>query len=728
MGYGMDSVSRYDGAWREWTRGAFVPALAVAAMVGAAAVSPARAVIGKTGDCPTLQRVAHAMPPNWNGDNTAQVALVPAQSINCIENPAGFKTELWASEENGGIKAVQAMNFDERGRAWVVETYDYPNDVKEPFSGTDRILILEDTDGDHVADKTTVFVSGLNMPTSLEMAPNGIIVTMPPYIVLFEDKNGDDKADDPKGKILYQGFNKANPGDTHGGINSVHYGLDNWYYAISGYNGGRVNGTTFSQGVFRFKGDGTKFEFLSATSNNSAGIGQLEDGQIVASTANGNHANHVVVPGMAAKNTSSYGEKFNPITKDVHQWDWVGSFTAASNHEVYTSRLFPKEYWNKATLTCEGTGHLINQDFLTPNGSTFTESRVAAAPNLLASKDAWTAPVGARTGPDGAVWVVDWYNYLFLHNPAQPAGDGGAVINDIRDKTRKRIYRILPTDGTLEPVLNLKDATPAQLVAAFGNPNFFWRLQAQRLLIQKGPDAATEALLSAAMNSRAKDVTGNDPVALHALWTLQGLGYFTSNAAKWDPILKDMLLHPAAAVRRNVLIAMPRTAASAAAIKDQGRVNDPDAQVRLQALLALGQMPATAGISMFADYHNLDDYSKEGFKRAGAGAGISESATLPTIPGLTPTGVNRPIVSEQVPRKGLAFHRLTDGKMELLPAWGLVSGRIQVYDMQGHLLVTSAWNGSAWSRSALAIPGSMFTYRFEGADGYRDAGRMVSAL
>jgi len=178
-----------------------------------------------------------------------------------------------------------------------------------------------------------------------------------------------------------------------------------------------------------------------------------------------------------------------------------------------------------------------------------------------------------------------------------------------------------------------------------------------------------------------------------------------------------------------VLIAMPRTAASATAIKDHGRVNDPDAQVRLQALLALGQMPKTDGITMFATFHTLDDYSKEGFTRAAAGAGITESATMPTIPALeAPSALERPIARAQVPRQGLAFHRLAQGSMELPPAWGMVPGRIQIFDMQGHLLATSDWNGTSWSRSHLAIPGSMFTYRFQGADGYRDAGRMVSAL
>jgi putative membrane-bound dehydrogenase-like protein len=391
--------------------------------------------------------------------------------MNCTEVPAGFKLEMWASEiDSGHIKSLQNFTFDERGRMWAVETFDYPNTVTAPFAGHDRVVILEDTDGDRVVDKHTVFVTGLNIPQGIEIVPQGIVVAMAPYMLLFEDRNGDDKADAPQGKILYSGFKQ---GDTHGSISNLRYGMDNWLYADCGYNGGKVGTVTFGPGVLRMRLDGSKFEYYApeTSSKNSAALGMMEDGQIFTASVGVYHSHHAVIPGVATNIISSPDNSIKPITKDLMQGDNFGGFTAASGHEIYTARLFPKEYWNRAAFVSEGTGHLVNVDFLDPVGSTWASKRVVGTPNIYASSDAWSAPIQTRVGPDGALWILDWYTYIILHNGMLPQGTGQAFedpalpYRSLRDRRHERIYRVAPADGKLDPVLDLSKAAPEHLVA-----------------------------------------------------------------------------------------------------------------------------------------------------------------------------------------------------------------------------------------------------------------------
>jgi putative membrane-bound dehydrogenase-like protein len=721
----------------------------------ACAVPPDASVLGtplsNSGTCPEFTRTAMPMPPRFLNNpnditqkkfpNTMQVDVPPERSVNCAQVPSDFKVELWASEKDvGNIKALQAFAFDERGRLWAVETFDYPNTITDPFSGHDRVVILEDTDGDHIMDKHTVFVSGISMAQGIEIVPGGVLVAMAPHIVLFEDKNGDDKADSPTGTILYTGFSKNDPGDTHGGVGNLRYGLDNWLWGDNGYNpGGKVKGVSVFSGPWRGRLDGSKFEFMSKLGNNSSGMGFMEDGQVFASTANNDHTTHMVIPGDNANSISAYGQSYNPITKDVNQGDWFGNFTAASNHEIYTARLFPKAYWDRAAFVCEGTGHLINMDFLKPKGSTWEATRIDATPNLFASTDAWTAPIMAKVGPDGAVWVLDWHNYLFLHNGELPEGAGHAYNSDLRVKTACRIYRIVPKDGKVDPVLNLSNATLPQLVETFRNTNMFWRLTAQKMIMRKAAAADAKAqlepLLLNALKSRARDDVGNDPYALHSLWAAEGLGLFSANAAgaagtaKWDSALKVLLLHPAAAVRMNVLKAMPRTTASSQAIKDQGRVNDPDPQVRIQALLALSQIANKAtGITMFADYRNLDALSKTAYDKAG----IAESAILPAIPDLQPVVGLREDAREAARetliglKAGLRFGVDREGNWAPMNDGRLSAGDLLVYDLKGKNAATLRYDGRSWSATPKGLRDPVYLYVFRSRSGVEYRGRILT--
>jgi hypothetical protein len=257
--------------------------------------------------------------------------------------------------------------------------------------------------------------------------------------------------------------------DTHAGPSNLHYGFDNWIYGSVGYAGfnGVVNGerVNFRQGFYRFKvepenstpntppslpGKGagglgsessppslpklgsslkvTKLEFLRSTNNNTWGLAFDESGQLFGSTANGCPIVHMPIPNRYYEKvkglTSSVLQNiapdnhFEPITDKVRQVDWHGGFTAASNCAVYTARTYPREYWNRVAFVSEPTGHLTTAFTLQPNGTSYA---ARYGWNLIASDDEWSAPIDAQVGPDGHVWVIDWYNYIVQHNPT-PAG------------------------------------------------------------------------------------------------------------------------------------------------------------------------------------------------------------------------------------------------------------------------------------------------------------------
>ncbi|MSR58291.1 MAG: c-type cytochrome [Planctomycetaceae bacterium] len=571
---------------------------------------------------------------------TMQKPLSPAESLKHFVTPVEFEVELFAAEPDIG-KPI-AMAWDERGRLWLAETVDYPNEMQPRGKGRDRIRICEDTDGDGKADKFTVFAEKLSIPTSLVIAQGGLIVTQAPDTLFLKDTDGDDVAD--VRTVLFTGWGTQ---DTHAGPSNLRFGVDNWIYGMVGYSGfeGTIGGEkhSFRQGFFRFRPDGSKVEFLRNTNNNSWGVGLSEEGVLFGSTANGNPSEYMpianryyesvrgwsstVLPGIADSN------KFEAITDNVRQVDWHGGFTAGAGHALYTARVYPREYWNRTAFVCEPTGHLIATFCIQENGSGY---RSRNRWNLVASDDEWSSPIMAEVGPDGNVWFIDWYNYIVQHNPT-PAGfktgKGNAYETDLRDKTHGRIYRVVhrgeegkPVAGPKPKPMSLANATTEQLVTALKHDNAFWRLQAQRLLIERAPDNVTASLIELTTN-REIDEVGNAPGAMHALWTLKGLGALDDKAPnpKAKAAAIAALKHPSAGVRRNALLVLPADGDSAKAIVDSGIVHaDVDDQVRLAALLALADSPESSSaasemVRELADpYRPFDRWLRDGLTSAAA--------------------------------------------------------------------------------------------------------------
>lgn len=532
-----------------------------------------------------------------------QKPLPAAESARHFVTPTGFHVELFAADPQ--IGKPLCMAWDERGRLWLGESIDYPNDLQPHGSGHDRIRICEDTDGDRIADKFTIFAENLSIPTAILCCRGGVIVQNGTHTEFLKDTNGDDKAD--LREVL---ISKWAAGDTHGGVSNFQYGLDNWIWGMQGYNlsepviGGE-NQQSFRMGFFRFRLDASdpprvaEIEFVRSTNNNTWGLGISEEGLIFGSTANGNPSEFMPIPnrfyervkGWSAEVLQGIAEsnRFEPITENVRQVDHHGGFTAAAGHALYTARAWPPEYWNRTAFVTEPTGHLIATFVIGPNGAGF---RSRNSWNILASNDEWSSPIMAEVGPDGQLWVIDWYNLIIQHNPT-PAGfktgKGNAYEIDLRDKTHGRVYRVVHGDSD-STGFRLGTGT-AELVAALHNDNMLWRRHAQRLLVEQQRRDAIPALVALARDA-SLDAKGLNPAVMHALWTLDGLGQLDGSNRNASEALLRALEHRSAGVRRNAVQLLPRVKDSAHSIAAAGLLRDPDPQVRLAALLTLAELPA----------------------------------------------------------------------------------------------------------------------------------------
>ncbi len=537
--------------------------------------------------------------PNYEKRTPAplyQLPLEPAESRKHIQIPVDAELTLAASEP--AIANVIDMDWDERGRLWVVETVDYPNE-RTDAGGHDRIRILEDTNGDGKLDKATVFADDLSIPTSLVFANGGIIVQQAPHTLFLRDSNGDGKADERR--TLFSGWST---GDTHAGPSNLHYGPDGWIYGCMGYAGfnGEVGGeqVKFGQGFYRFKPDGSKLEYLGKSSNNTWGFAFNENGDIFGSTANNQPSIYLAIPkryydmvdGLDAPQIPGIdtNRKAPLLMERIRQVDVMGGFTSEAGHNFYTARAFPKEFWNRVALMCEPTCHILYKGLVDPTGTSFT---TANGWDLMASDDEWFAPVSAKTGPDGAIWVSDFYSFIIQHNPTPSperggfkgqTGKGNAFISDLRDTQRARLWRLGWKGMTPSKQFRLSKDDAPTLLAALKSDNLLWRNHAQRLLTERAKDDVVPALKTLAADP-AMDAVGVAGGAYHAIWTLHGLG-----AADVETLIKA-LKHPAAGVRRAALRTLPRSLQSAQAILDSGVIADKDPLVRLTALLALADHP-----------------------------------------------------------------------------------------------------------------------------------------
>ncbi|HYH56546.1 MAG TPA: hypothetical protein VD772_08045, partial [Anseongella sp.] len=379
--------------------------------------------------------------------------------------------------------------------------------------------------------------------------------------------------------------------------------MDNRIWGTVGYAGfeGTLGGKEmkFGSGLYQFSPDGKHFEFLAPTTNNTWGLGFTEEFDVFLSTANNEHSDHYAIPdrlyalaGLNEKGIEKIDGHYamHVVTKNLRQVDVHGGFTAAAGHTPYTARAFPQEYWNRVAFVCEPTGRIIHNAILEPRGSGFEERD---GWNFVASADEWFGPVQAEVGPDGALWLLDWYNFIIQHNPTPEGfenGPGNAYIDSLREYTRGRIYRVAYKDAPRYKPMELSPDDPRELVRALQHSNMFWRLTAQRLLVESGNRDMAGRLCDLVRN-RELDEAGINAGAMHALWTLHGLGLLNGSDTEAAKVALEALDHPAAGVRKAAVQVLPREAKTLEALLGSGVLNDKDLRVRLAALLSIAELP-----------------------------------------------------------------------------------------------------------------------------------------
>jgi putative membrane-bound dehydrogenase-like protein len=570
--------------------------------------------------------------PNYERRDPApryQLPLSPKESMKLVQVPVGFELQLFASEPD--IVNPMAMCWDEKGRLYVVETEDYPNEVRQE-GGNDRIKVLEDTNGDGKADKVTVFAEGLNIPTSLVAVNGGILISMAPDFIFLKDTNGDGKAD--LRETVITGWGKS---DTHAGPSNLKYGFDNKIWGVLGYAGfkGEVGGKefSFSQGVYRFDPDWTNFEFLGSTSNNTWGLGFSEDFNVFISTANGQHSAYLAMgneyvkrPISGGMNNAVFGIDSHVdmphLTPALRQVDYHGGYTAAAGHNFYTARNFPKPYWNRIAFVAEPTGRVLHNAIIEKDGSGFKEKNGF---NILASSDEWFSPVHAEVGPDGALWVADWYNFIIQHNPTPRGfenGPGNAYINPLRDAKHGRIYRLVYKGNNDYKTMSIDSDKNRDLIAGLKSDNMFWRLTAQRLIVENNNTSIIKDLYKL-IDDRKTDEMGLNTSAIHALWALHGLGKLDGSDRGSLQIAQKALNHPSAGVRKAAVEVLPTTEESVQKIEASKIHQDSDLNVRKAAFQKVALVKDSRTTSSFLFTASQDDSNaKDNYIRQVIFAGV----------------------------------------------------------------------------------------------------------
>ncbi|HEY9488251.1 MAG TPA: plastocyanin/azurin family copper-binding protein, partial [Chryseosolibacter sp.] len=272
----------------------------------------------------------------------------------------------------------------------------------------------------------------------------------------------------------------------------------------------------------------------------------------------------------------------------------------ASGHNFYNARSYPEKFWNRTAFVTEPTGHLVHVARIEEDGAGFIEKD---GWNLFASADEWVAPVEAKVGPDGAVWILDWYNFIVQHNPTPSPerggykavnGPGNAYENPLRDQTRGRIWRVVYREAPPYKAFQLDRDDPDELVAALSDDNQFWRMTAQRLLVETRNVEVLPSLYKLIRNEET-DQNGERYPATHALWVLDGLGVIQSGNEAFK-VVSGALKHPAPGVRKAAIEILSSIQWTDQAILESGILDDPDPNTRLTAILSLVKVSPSAAL------------------------------------------------------------------------------------------------------------------------------------
>ena len=549
-------------------------------------------------------------------------ARSPQEEQATFKLALGFDIQLVAAEPD--VVDPVAMCFDARGRLFVCEMRGYPNGgIGTGKETRGKIKCLTDADGDGRFETSHVFAEGLRFPMGITPYKNGLLVAVAPDILYLEDTDDDGKAD--KTTVLYTGFNLANIQQM---VNGLQWGLDNWIYGVAGNDGGMVSsGENKDARPISLRNRGLRFQpWRPGSLEPTSGGGQYglsaDDAQHWFTATNSEHLKQIVLPerylrrnpylavptvtiniaehGAAAKvfrisdfeawrverTTRRAG---GPDSKRFSPTELVpgGFITSACSPLIYTADLFPEAFRNN-NFVCDPANNLIHRETLHTKGSVFTARRADASSEFLASTDNWFRPVQTAIGPDGAMYLLDFYREV-IETPLSLPDDIKKKLN-LESRGRGRVWRIAPTGFKPGKLPDVSRYTAVQLADELLSGNSTRRLTAQRLLVERQDKEAVGPL-----RERLAKAVGK-PGRANLLWTLHGLGQLP--AADLLPIFDD----PAPGVREQALRLAEKFFAQSPELRSRAAqlMDDPVAQVRFQLACSAGAMPDAGAAKLLA--------------------------------------------------------------------------------------------------------------------------------
>jgi putative heme-binding domain-containing protein len=451
-------------------------------------------------------------------------ARTPEEERAGFKLPDGFEIQLYASEPDIG-KPIN-LTFDAKGRMWVTQSFEYPFPAS-PGKGSDRITILEDTDQDGRADKFTNFSDTLNIPIGIFPVSDGAIAYSIPSVYRFTDSNSDGKSDGKK--VLVGPFEHR---DTHGMVNNFMRGYDGWIHACHGFtNRSTVAGadgdsiTMISGNTFRFTPDGSRVEHMTHGRINPFGLAYDELGYLYSTDCHTSPLYQLIRGADYTQWGKEEGMGFAPDMKPLER-----EATALAGIAYYADVKYPEEYQSNFYIG-DAVASRVYRNSFSHKGSTPVGKLEG---EFVLSEDPWFRPVDVKLGPDGALYIADFYNSIIGHYEVP-------LNHPKRDRIRGRIWRIT-YEGKHNELKDLTSASLEDLVSSLDHDNLVVRFAAADQLSERIGQPAIDPLTTLINN---KDVSAREYI--HSLWVLHRLG------ALKDDLIKRSAVHEDPVVRTHTM-------------------------------------------------------------------------------------------------------------------------------------------------------------------------------
>ncbi|MBQ12744.1 MAG: hypothetical protein CMJ45_14485 [Planctomyces sp.] len=434
--------------------------------------------------------------------------LKPGEAVKAMSIPRGFDVSIFAAEPD--IAEPIAFCFDDRGRLWIAENFNYRTRRQHTGDKVSRIQILEDTDSDGVFDRKKTFTDKLTFTSGLACGFGGVFVGSPPNLAFIPDANGDDKPDGPP-QVLLDGWGIN---DRHETLNSFIWGPDGWLYGCHGvFTHSRVGKPGDKQarrqfidgGIWRYHPTRKTFEIFARGLSNPWGFDFNDHGQAAATCCVIPHLFHIVQGGVYHKQSRPHVNPY--VYDDIKTIRDHAHLSAHGGARFYLADTFPPKYRNRLFM-CNIHEHAVLTDLLEPNGSSFIGKH---GDDFLPTNDRAWVGFSVEIGPDGGVYILDWH-------------DTDVCGNAVNFPNSGRVYRIMPKGAKAISRPNLRALSDEQLVGLQMHAND-WYVRQSRLLLQTRAAAGTlnKSLVHSQLQDLFESASGS-PKRLRALWALQVTG------------------------------------------------------------------------------------------------------------------------------------------------------------------------------------------------------------